>query len=146
MPLLNKMRFNPKEIAGRDYSSEFDFQTSRSSGPGGQNVNKVETRVTLRFRVASSELLYQREKERLRLKWKNKLTSDGELLVSAEKHRSQHKNKEEAIKLFKKLLTKAFTDPKPRKKTKPSKTAIKKRLDAKKKHGEKKANRRKLDL
>lgn len=140
------MRFNPKEIAARDFSSELQFQTSRSSGPGGQNVNKVETRVTLRFQVASSELLDQREKERLRLKWKSKLTSDGELLVSAEKHRSQLKNREEAIKIFKKLIEKAFTDPKPRKKTKPSKAAIKERLDSKKRHSEKKANRRKPDF
>jgi ribosome-associated protein len=139
------MRFDPKEISSRDFSSEFQFQTSRSSGPGGQNVNKVETRVTLRFRVASSELLNQSEKERLRLKWASKLTSDGELLVSAEKHRSQLKNREEAISVFHKLLEKAFTDPKPRKKTKPSKAAIRERLDAKKKHADKKANRRKPD-
>ena len=139
------MPFNPKEIASRDFSSELEFQTSRSSGPGGQNVNKVETRVTLRFRVASSEVLGDREKERLRLKWASKLTSEGELLISAEKHRSQLRNREEAIKTFKKLLEKAFTDPKPRRKTKPSKSAIKKRLDSKKKHSDKKSNRRKPD-
>ena len=139
------MPFDPKEISSRDFSKEFEFQTSRSSGPGGQNVNKVETRVTLRFRVASSELLEQREKDRLLLKWKNKLTSEGELLVSAEKHRSQLRNREEAIKIFGQLLEKAFTDPKPRKKTKPSKGAIQERLNSKKKHSDKKANRRKPD-
>ena len=139
------MKFNPESIAARDFEKEFDFQTSRSSGPGGQNVNKVETRVTLIFNVYSSELLDQREKERLRLKWASKLTSEGDLLVSAEKHRSQLRNREEAIKTFKRLVEKAFTDPKPRKKTKPSKSAIKKRLDSKKKHSNKKSNRRKPD-
>ena len=139
------MKFNPESIAARDFEKEFDFQTSRSSGPGGQNVNKVETRVTLRFNVHSSELLDQREKERLQLKWASKLTSEGDLLVSAEKHRSQLRNREEAIKTFKRLVEKAFTDPKPRKKTKPSKSAIKKRLDSKKKHSNKKSNRRKPD-
>ncbi len=139
------MKFNPESIVARDFEKEFDFQTSRSSGPGGQNVNKVETRVTLRFNVHSSELLDQREKERLQLKWASKLTSEGDLLVSAEKHRSQLRNREEAIKTFKRLVEKAFTDPKPRKKTKPSKSAIKKRLDSKKKHSDKKSNRRKPD-
>ena len=139
------MKFNPESIVARDFEKEFDFQTSRSSGPGGQNVNKVETRVTLIFNVYSSELLDQREKERLRLKWASKLTSEGDLLVSAEKHRSQLRNRDEAIKTFKRLVEKAFTDPKPRKKTKPSKSAIKKRLDSKKKHSDKKSNRRKPD-
>lgn len=139
------MRFDPKEIAARDFSKELDFRTSRSSGPGGQNVNKVETRVTLRFSVESSELLDQREKDRLTHKWNNKLTADGDLLLSSEKHRSQLRNREEAIKSFKGLLEKAFTDPKPRKKTKPSKGAIQKRLTSKKKHSDKKGNRKKPD-
>lgn len=136
------MKFNPQEIAERDFNAELQFQTSRSSGPGGQNVNKVETKVSLRFNVHSSKLLDQAEKDRLLIKWKSKLTLESELIISSEKHRSQLKNREEALKIFKKLLVKAFTDPKPRKKTKPSKAAIKKRLDSKKKHGEKKANRK----
>ena len=134
--------FNPEEIASRDFSAEFQFQTSRSSGPGGQNVNKLETRVTLRFNPAVSQLLSTEEIERLLKKWANRLTNEGELLISSEKHRSQLKNKEEAISLFHKELKKAFADPKPRKKSKPSKAAIKKRLDGKKKLSEKKSMRK----
>ncbi|MBO6659955.1 MAG: aminoacyl-tRNA hydrolase [Roseivirga sp.] len=134
--------FNAEEIASRDFSTELHFQTSRSSGPGGQNVNKLETRVTLRFNPSNSEILSEEEKERLASKWSNKLTNEGDFLISSEKHRSQLKNKEDAISLFLKEVKKAFTDPKPRKKSKPSKAAIKKRLDGKKKLAEKKAMRK----
>lgn len=134
--------FNPEEIASRDFSSEFQFQTSRSSGPGGQNVNKLETRVTLRFNPSASQLLSADELERLLQKWGNKLTNEGELLISSEKHRSQLRNKEETIALFSEELKKAFTDPKPRKKSKIPKAVIKKRLDNKKKLSEKKSMRK----
>lgn len=134
--------FNAEEIATRDYNPELQFQTSRSSGPGGQNVNKLETRVTLRFNPSTSQILLPEEIERLQNKWANKLTNDGELLISSEKHRSQLKNKEEAISLFQEELKKAFTDPKPRKKSKVPKAVIKKRLDNKKKLSEKKSMRK----
>lgn len=134
--------FDAREIASRDYSAELQFQTSRSSGPGGQNVNKLETRVTLRFNPSASQVLLPEEIARLLQKWNNKLTNEGDLLISSEKHRSQLKNKEEAISLFQKELKKAFTDPKPRKKSKPSKAAIKKRLESKKKLAEKKSMRK----
>ncbi len=138
--------FNVREIASRDFYTEFQFQTSRSSGPGGQNVNKLETRVTLRFNVNSSLLLSDEEKERLQKKWSSKLTNEGDVLFSAETHRSQLKNKELAVKLFFQALEKAFTEPKPRKKTKPSKAAIKKRIDGKKKLSEKKSMRKPPDF
>ncbi len=133
---------DPKEIGQRDYTKEFEFLTSRSSGPGGQNVNKVESKVTLKFHIADSELLNEAEKERLLEKWRNRLTKEGFILIHFERHRSQLRNKEEAINTFKALLEKAFTEPRPRKKTKPSKAAIKKRLEAKKKHSDKKSNRK----
>ena len=134
--------FNAEEIASRDYSPELQFQTSRSSGPGGQNVNKLETRVTLRFNPSASQILLPEEIERLQKKWANKLTNEGDILISSEKHRSQLRNKEETISLFQDELKRAFTDPKPRKKSKPSKAAIKKRLEGKKKLSEKKSMRK----
>ena len=136
------MMFNPLTISQRDYVPEFEFQTSRSSGPGGQNVNKVETRVSLKFSVAGSSLLNEAEKARLLEKWKNRLSLEGFISIHSEKHRSQLRNKEETIAAFRKLLVVAFTDPKPRKKRKPSKASIRKRLDAKKKHSDKKSNRK----
>lgn len=140
------MPFNAKEIANRDYSKEFEFQTSRSSGPGGQHANKVETRVTLKFQISTSALLAPDEKDRLLRKWKNKLNSENAILIHSEKHRSQIRNREEVIKIFRHRIEKAFTDPKTRKKTKPSKGAIQDRLRAKKKNADKKANRRKPDI
>lgn len=134
--------FDPKEIAQRDFVSEFEFQTSRSSGPGGQNVNKVETRVSLKFHVQNSQLLSDLEKERLLKKWNSKLNNDGFIAIHSEKYRSQLQNKEETITLFRQLVEKAFTDPKPRKKTKPSKAAAQKRIEKKRKLGEKKAMRK----
>lgn len=129
-----------------DFLPELEFQTSRSSGPGGQNVNKVESRVELRFRLATSELLSDEQKQTLQQKLASKLTAEGELLVVAQEDRSQLRNREIALRKFHDLLTKALHKPKPRKATKPSKGAVRQRLESKKKHGEKKANRGKLNF
>ncbi|OEK04748.1 hypothetical protein BFP71_14985 [Roseivirga misakiensis] len=136
------MPFDPQEISQRDFTSEFEFQSSRSSGPGGQNVNKVETRVSLKFSIPESILLNEPEKDRLMAKCKNRLNAENVLSIHSEKHRSQLRNKEETIAAFRKLIVAAFTDPKPRKKSKPSKAAIRKRLDDKKRHSDKKSSRR----
>ncbi|OUJ71648.1 alternative ribosome rescue aminoacyl-tRNA hydrolase ArfB [Hymenobacter crusticola] len=121
---------------------ELQFQTARSSGPGGQNVNKVESKVELRFHVASSQLLTEEQKEILLTKLAKQLTGEGYLLVTAQEDRSQLRNKEAAVEKFHLLLKRTLHKPKARKATKPSPGAVRERLQSKKKHSEKKANRR----
>lgn len=123
---------------------EITVQTARSSGPGGQHANKVETKVMLRFNVLTSRLLTDEEKETIRTKLASKLTKEGELIVSSDGKRSQLKNKEIAFKKLDRLLSKAFVQKKARKKTKPTKAANEKRLQAKKQNAEKKAMRQKF--
>jgi ribosome-associated protein len=125
-----------------DLYPEFKFQTSRSRGSGGQNVNKVETRVELIFNVRNSQLLDDYTKQKLESKLASKIDNEGNLHITSEKHRSQLKNKENVIEKFYNLIERALAEPKPRKKTKPSRGTIEKRLLSKKLHGQKKQERR----
>ncbi len=121
---------------------EVKYRTSRSSGPGGQHVNKVATKVELLFDVNNSTILTENEKETISLKLKNKISQEGILSVQCESSRSQLKNKELAFNKLLKLLNEALTINKVRKPSKPKKGAILKRLSDKKRHSEKKSNRR----
>ncbi len=125
---------------------ELQFKAVRSSGAGGQHVNKVSTKIELSFDVSRSKALSDSEKERLLLKLENRLTKEKMLLMQCDESRSQHRNKELVIKRFLETLENALRVPKKRKKTKPSKAAVEKRLKAKKKSSEKKAYRSKPDL
>lgn len=122
---------------------ELQFKAVRSSGAGGQHVNKVSTKIELVFNLLNSKSLNDSEKEKITLKLKNRLTKENILLLQCDESRSQFRNKELAIKRFLKLLENALKEPKKRKATKPSKSAIEKRLKGKKKSAEKKANRSK---
>ena len=127
------------------FLSEITFQTSRSSGPGGQNVNKVESRVELRWHLLDSQVLTDAQKALILEKLSNQLTAEGLLLLTAQDDRSQFRNKEIVLARFHELLLKSLRRPKPRKATKPSKGAVRKRLEGKKIQGEKKASRRRLE-
>ena len=125
--------------------TEIEFATSRSSGPGGQNVNKVNSKVILRWNVLHSTLITDEQKVFLLNKLSAQLTREGELILSAQESQSQFQNKETVIEKFDALLRKTQTRPKTRKATKPSKSAKAKRVDNKKRHAEKKQWRKKLE-
>ena len=116
----------------KQLETEFVFSATRSSGPGGQNVNKVSSRIELRFSVDNSHFLSEREKQRIHLKLKNRINSEGELLLVSQSERSQLANKEKAIENFFTLTEKALTLQKKRVKTKPTAASRFKRLESKK--------------
>jgi ribosome-associated protein len=125
---------------------EIKFQASRSSGAGGQHVNKVNTRVELRFNVAGSVVLTEDQKSVLMNKLANRITKDGELIIVSEKTRSQYRNKENCIERFDAMILGAFEREKPRVSTKPSYSSRLRRIETKKQHSSKKQNRKKPDV
>ena len=126
--------------------NELKFKALRSSGPGGQHVNKVSSKVELLFDVQASAGLTNMEKERILKKMGGKLSKQHLLLLQCDETRSQHKNKELVIKRFLALITKALQVAKKRKPTKPSKSAVEKRLKSKKIVSGKKSSRKPPDL
>lgn len=132
-----------EKIRQKDLIKECQFSASRSSGPGGQNVNKVNTQVSLRFDVQRSELLDEEEKRIIFQKLASYISGEGVLILNAQTQRSQLQNKEEVISKFGRLIEKAFVPQKIRKASKPSKAAVQRRLDDKRKQSEKKKRRQK---
>jgi ribosome-associated protein len=115
---------------------EISFETSTSSGPGGQNVNKVETRVTLLFDLGASDSLAPEQKERIRERLATRINKAGVLRVVSQKHRSQSANRQVATERFAALLAEALEETPPRKTTRPSRTARRRRLQNKRRRSE----------
>ena len=125
---------------------ELTFKAVRSSGAGGQHVNKVSSKVELVFNLFESKIFDEILKERLQNKLQNRLTKEGVLMLQCDESRSQHKNKELVIKRFFELIESSLVVPKKRIPTKIPRAVIKKRLKSKRTISDKKATRRKPDI
>lgn len=124
---------------------ELVFKFARSSGPGGQNVNKLNTKVELRWELAASKYFSEAEKAKLRRRLNSYITKSGILVLQEQSTRSQLKNKEQAIQKLYKLINGALREQKKRVPTKPTRSSVQKRLENKKMISLKKQQRRKLD-
>lgn len=126
----------------KNFEHELSYKTSRSSGSGGQNVNKVETSVTVLWKVEDSAVFTENEKEKILLKLKNRINLEGILQTTVSESRTQLQNKKIAVEKIQELVNKALIVPKKRIATKPSRSKVEKRLESKKKLSEKKENRK----
>lgn len=135
-----------RAVRSHDLAHELTFTTSRSGGPGGQHVNKVNTKVTLRFDVNRSRVLSQEQKAIIHKKFSSRISREGILVIHASEKRSQAGNRKAVLDKFDRLLSAAARKKKVRKPTGPTVASKRRRAEAKKRKSEKKASRRKVGL
>lgn len=136
--MIHEYKIEPEKL-----HSEVVFQTARSGGKGGQNVNKVETKVELRFDIPNSQVLTDEQKDFLQKKLANKLTNEGVLFLYHQTERSQLANKEKVIRKFDRLIREAFIVPRSRRATRPTLASVLRRVKTKKQRSDTKKMRRK---
>ena len=130
----------------KELIQEINLKAIRSSGSGGQHVNKVATKIELQFKIKESKKLSQIQKDLISEKLKNRLTKEGVLILQCGTTRSQLKNKQLVINRFLAIIAQALSVQKPRVPSKVPRAVIKRRLDNKRKTAQKKANRKKPDI
>lgn len=121
---------------------EYVFSFARSSGPGGQNVNKTNSKAILHWDLYHSHSLSAEAKERFRQSFSTRINSEGWVVVSSDQFRDQHQNAENCLVKLDEMIQKILYPPKKRVKTKPTRSSVKQRLDSKKKNSQKKSNRK----
>ncbi len=136
---------DPETLLERGIENELGFSASRSSGPGGQNVNKVNTRVEIRFNIVQSSVLTEYEKELILKNIRRKINSSGELVVTSQSERSQIKNRDKATKKMLSILSESLAEKSERIPTKPTEKSKAGRLEEKRRKGWKKILRKSPD-
>ena len=121
---------------------ELTFRYSRSSGPGGQHVNKTNTKATLRFDVAHTRSLPEDVRARLLERYPRRITASGELLISSQRFRDRGRNVADCLEKLRRLLASVSTPPRPRRKTRPSRASIERRMAEKRRRAARKTLRR----
>jgi len=121
---------------------EFQFTFARSSGPGGQNVNKLNTKATLRWAVLRTQNLPEPVRRRLLAKYRRRVSSEGDLLITSQRFRDAGRNVADCLEKLRGMLAEVAVAPKPRKPTKPTRAAIRRRLEQKRQQSRRKQSRR----
>ena len=124
---------------------ELRFSFSRSSGPGGQKVNKSNTKVTLKWNVAFTSSITESQRQLLAKKLNNRINDEGDLVIQSDRFRNRTRNREDCLEKLYEMIQKALKKPKKRLSTKPTRSSIENRLKSKKEHANKKRDRRKVD-